>query len=527
MPSVRSRAPAPRRGSRSPSVPAPSPPEAPDAEPAGDGRDERSRSAAGSRVRLADLGVYGFDRHETTILAALVTADPLLLVGRSGTGKTFLLNTLSEALGLEHRHYNASLISFDDLVGFPYPDDAHSSVRFLETPATVWGAESVLVDEISRCKPEHQNRLFSLVHERRLQGLPLKKLRYRWAAMNPCTSDQGGTEDYSGSEALDPALADRFALIVPAADWTDLTAAQQQAIVAPAGEGRVVPRHEGLCAAVVAWRTQFEREAAACPQDVVAYVTTAVGALNGAAVRISPRRARLIARSLIAARIVAGRSTSALYRSVLDCSLPHATWGQAQETTVVGAAHRLAWEASRATAGAWVHRFLAEPHLGRKLEVLLDECRDPDAGAQAIAQFVAAERPDRAAAFAFAVFPAALSGRLPIGAEGINDLAKIATPLLDVEGEIAWQERLSERGTSHPAITAIARVLAPLQGGRLERAKQFLTACVVRGVTLEAPSTLELQIHRCVELLQRRGLAGSAPANATPQCDAATAGSPR
>ena len=204
-----------------------------------------TRSATG--FHLADLGVYGFDRHETTILAALVTEDPLLLVGRSGTGKTFLLNTLSEALGLEHRHYNASLISFDDLVGFPYPDEAHSTVRFLETPATVWGAESVLIDELSRCKPEHQNRLFSLVHERRLQGLPLARLRYRWAAMNPCTSDQGGTEDYSGSEALDPALADRFALVVTAADWNDLTAEQQAAIVAPSGEGQVTPRNEALC----------------------------------------------------------------------------------------------------------------------------------------------------------------------------------------------------------------------------------------------------------------------------------------
>jgi hypothetical protein len=68
------------------------------------------------------------------------------------------------------------------LVGFPYPDEAHAAVRFLETPATVWGAESVLIDEISRCKPEHQNRLFSLVHERRLQGLTLARLRFRWAA---------------------------------------------------------------------------------------------------------------------------------------------------------------------------------------------------------------------------------------------------------------------------------------------------------------------------------------------------------
>ena len=123
--------------------------------------------------RLARLGVYGFDAIEPLILAALVTGDPLLLIGASGTGKTFLLNTLSETLGLEHRHYNASLISFDDLVGFPYPEKDGEGVRFLQTPATVWGAESVLIDEISRCKPEHQNRLFSLVCERRIQGIPV------------------------------------------------------------------------------------------------------------------------------------------------------------------------------------------------------------------------------------------------------------------------------------------------------------------------------------------------------------------
>ena len=71
---------------------------------------------------LPALGVYGFGEIEPVILAALVTGDPLLLIGASGTGKTYLLNSLSEALNLEHRHYNASLISFDDLVGFPYPD---------------------------------------------------------------------------------------------------------------------------------------------------------------------------------------------------------------------------------------------------------------------------------------------------------------------------------------------------------------------------------------------------------------------
>ena len=65
------------------------------------------------------LGVYGFGQVEPLIIAALVSEDPVLLIGKAGTGKTFLLNSISEAMGLEHRHYNASLISFDDLVGFP------------------------------------------------------------------------------------------------------------------------------------------------------------------------------------------------------------------------------------------------------------------------------------------------------------------------------------------------------------------------------------------------------------------------
>lgn len=474
-------------------------------------RAPRASAAHEPAFKLADLGVYGFDRHETTILAALVTEDPLLLVGRSGTGKTFLLNTLSEALGLEHRHYNASLISFDDLVGFPYPDEAHTTVRFLETPATVWGAESVLIDEISRCRPEHQNRLFSLVHERRLQGLPLRRLRYRWAAMNPCTSDQGGTEDYSGSEALDPALADRFALIVTAPDWNELTAGQQAAIVAPSGEGRVTPPNEPLRSALVHWRERFVEQANACPDAIKTYVTTVVSALNGARIRISPRRARLLARGLVAATIVADRSTSAIFRSVLECSLPHSTWGQAVEPAVVAAAHRAGWEASREEAGAWIHAFLAEQSLPRKLDLLLHHCTDPDEGSQAIAQLIANDSPDRAAAFAFATYPVALAGQLPIGAEGVNDLAKLAVPLLDVEGEIVWQERLNEQGTSHPAIAEIGKVLGPLRGARLARARQFLTAGLVRGIGIPAATALESQLNDCVKLLRKRVVPGDTP----------------
>jgi MoxR-like ATPase len=460
-----------------------------------------------SFTHLTDLGVYGFESAEPVILAALVTEDPLLLIGASGTGKTFLLNSLSEALELEHRHYNASLISFDDLVGFPFPDQDNNGVRFLETPATVWGAESVLIDEISRCKPEHQNRLFALVHERRVQGIPLPKLRYRWAAMNPCTSDQSGSEDYSGSEPLDPALADRFSLFVHAVDWDALSDEARLLVATPSGEGRIASDRGVLKKAVAAWRKEFLAQVDACPETVLVYATTAVSALNSAKIRISPRRSRLIARSLLATNLITRGPVEKHFRQVLECSLPHACWGQSVTREAVAAAHRLAWDSAMATERRWLHAFMAEGSLVRKLEILLDQCRSKDAGSQAIAQFVAAETKSRASAFAFAIYPATAQGKLPIGAEGANDLGKVATPLYTVDGEIRWQERQSDSGTRHPDFVRYANILSSLKGGRAERAKQFFNACLVLDLTIEQPKLLEAEIEDCVSLLKTRGLA--------------------
>jgi len=280
--------------------------------------------------------------------------------------------------------------------------------------------------------------------------------------------------------------------------------------VAPSGEGRITPPNASLRSALVHWRQRFLEQANACPAEITTYVTTVVSALNGAGVRISPRRARLLARSLVAATIIAGRTASATFRSVLDCSLPHPTWGQSVEPAVIAAAHRAAWEASRAAGGAWIHAFLAEQPLHRKLALLLERCTDPDQGSQAIAQLIANEGADRAAAFAFATYPAALAGSLPIGAEGVNDLAKIAVPLMDAEGEISWQERLAEQGTSHPSIAEIGKVLAPLRGSRLTRASQFLKACLVRQIAVPAATVLEQQLDECVKLLRGR-VAGAQP----------------
>ena len=451
---------------------------------------------------LEALDVFGFDKYEPVILASLVTGDPLLLIGAAGTGKTFLLNSLSEALGLEHRHYNASLISFDDLVGFPYPDPDRCGVKFLETPATVWGAESVLVDEISRCKPEHQNRLFSLIHERRVQGIALSRLRYRWAAMNPCAADQSAFGDYAGSEPLDQALADRFALFVPAAGWPELSEEDRIRIADPSGEGKAADDKGRLREVLSKWQAEFRQMLPAAPREVVAYVAAAVTALNNAKVAISPRRSRLLARSLLASVVVAGKIKQPLFRSILSCSIPHVAWGVDIKPEVVAAAHRLAWEAGMLTGDkAWVHRFHLEMSLSKKMKMLLSKCPSPDAGTQAVGEFLSGEKPERAGVFAFALYPAAVQGLDKIGAEGVNDLGKIAMPILEVDAEIGWQERSSDKGTQHPDFVRLASVVNKLNGARQVRAKQFFYWCLAQGIQPADPALLEHELNQCVEVV--------------------------
>ncbi|MDA1263293.1 MAG: MoxR family ATPase [Planctomycetota bacterium] len=181
---------------------------------------------------LRQLGIVGSDRIDAVLLAALAIEAPLLLIGAHGTAKSLLLSRVAEALDLKFRHYNASLLNYDDLVGYPLPD-ADGTLKFVETPASIWPAEAVFLDEISRCRPDMQNRLFPIIHEKCIQGMPITNLRFRWAAMNPPISDSssGDETDYLGSEALDAALADRFPFVVEMPNWENFSQADRIALI--------------------------------------------------------------------------------------------------------------------------------------------------------------------------------------------------------------------------------------------------------------------------------------------------------
>ena len=333
---------------------------------------------------LASLGLHGLSHLDAPVLAALASETPMLLIGPHGSAKSALLERLAIALRLEHRHYNASLISFDDLVGFPVPDG--DGLRYLRTPATLWGAQSVFLDEISRCRPEVQNKLFSIVHEKRVQGIALDTLRYRWAAMNPPAAPDAADEldVYVGSLPLDPALADRFGFVLHLPGLDDLSPEARRCVIR-SGLGPAHP--EAAAIDVPDLVVRCGRSTALCASLhgdwITAYASALVVPLRQAGLAISGRRAAMLAANIAAvhgARRTLGADNSgdesgAIADSALVAlrhSLPHRAQGKPVDAGVIASIHRQAVDAaSQAQGDAALARILDEVHPVRRVGLAL------------------------------------------------------------------------------------------------------------------------------------------------------------
>jgi len=341
------------------------------AEPQPQEAQERPEAAVPpGRSILRKLGLIGLDRIEPVILAALVQREPLLLVGNHGTGKSLLLNRLAQALGLEHRHYNASLLSFDDLVGYPLPDP-NGTLRFVQTPASIWGAQSVFFDEISRCRPEMQNKLFSLIHERRVQGIDLDRLIYRWSAMNPPSADSE-SNGYFGSEPLDLALADRFAFIVRVPDWNEMAAADQERLLHASQEEPQPGASSELRFILQQASTLYDSFRRSLLEPLGRYVRLLGVLMVQAKLPMSGRRAAMLVRNICAVHAVRSVvSSRASLEEAAKLALFHSLPQEATEQAGIprlklASAHREAWNSMDPEKSVETQALLREADLVRR-----------------------------------------------------------------------------------------------------------------------------------------------------------------
>lgn len=302
------------------------------------------------------LGVYGWQHLDAVILASLATEAPLLLIGPHGTAKTLLVERIAVALELEFRHYNASLINYDDLVGIPLPDETHKKLEFVTTPGAIWDAGFVFFDEISRCRADLQNKLFPIIHEKRVIGLPLENLQFRWAAMNPPSPDEPdfdnlSTDIYLGSEPLDPALIDRFPFVIPVPNWRDLENSDRRRLLS-FELGKSDTLDFNLLSLIDQCRDGMlavEHEYGEWLGDYMIYV---MDMLYRAKLSQSPRRARMLLQSIVAVH----SARRLLSNDVIDMDvsaeiallygLPQTATEVPPTSASVIAIHRQAWEIS-------------------------------------------------------------------------------------------------------------------------------------------------------------------------------------
>ncbi|MEI7436252.1 MAG: MoxR family ATPase [bacterium] len=389
----------------------------------------------------------GWTHLDPILLAALTTAEPMLLIGRHGTAKSFLLERLAEALGLKYRFYNASLVNYDDLVGIPVPTEDQRALRYISTPTSIWDAEVVFVDELNRTKPELQNKLFPIIHERRVQGVALEKLRYRWAAMNPAPLDDADDDAvvYLGAEPLDPALADRFAFLIEVPSWENMTPDEKRTVLLDQFGGRhdfpvsipnLISRSIGIYAEL------YKN----CPKELSDYIIALVDLLNKSQKVISTRRATMLLRNILAiqaARVTLAEAAdsaanllqvdwdTSAFLAILHGHPALATLGHLDRVTIL-AAHKQAWKIAGIEANdPWkrllqihdpVERLALALQLGRALPV--------NDLSQLISDTVASEKnAARRTALSLAIY-LAIKDRVDLPAGVVEILAKDARRVL-------------------------------------------------------------------------------------------------
>ncbi len=158
------------------------------------------------------LGKYlvGWNSLEPAILASISTGMNILLLGKHGCGKSSLARFISDAFSDQHLKLTIYYCDKENLisaVGIPDPTALkEGKVRYATHERSLFNADIVLLDELPRATKEGQNMFLEALEEKTIFGFPLK---YKFLIAT------GNDETYKANYKLDPALLDRFFLVVP------------------------------------------------------------------------------------------------------------------------------------------------------------------------------------------------------------------------------------------------------------------------------------------------------------------------
>ena len=234
--------------------------------------DHDAGAAVQSLLEILDAAVLGQSRVNRAVLVGVMARGHVLLEGMPGLGKTEIIRTLGEALGLRFSRvqFTPDLMP-SDIVGSAILEerDGARDMVFREGPVFT---NILLADEINRASPKTQSALLEAMQERRVTVMgrtrPLPEPFFVLASQNPI--------ELEGTYPLPEAQLDRFMLKVaiemPSVDVLERIVASRRRGQTPAPTARVEP------AAIEAVFAAMER--VALPAAVARYIARLVAATH-------------------------------------------------------------------------------------------------------------------------------------------------------------------------------------------------------------------------------------------------------
>lgn len=155
--------------------------------------------------------VYGWNHLEPILLGTLARSHNILLLGSHGSGKSVFARLVSAAVGngdnFKFIKYEMSKENLISMVGCPSPEALKEGrIDYATHERSVFNADVIMMDEITRAGRENQNMVLEILEERTVFGKPLK---YKFVI---ATANE---ETYKGAYKLDQALLDRFLAVIP------------------------------------------------------------------------------------------------------------------------------------------------------------------------------------------------------------------------------------------------------------------------------------------------------------------------